>query len=183
MLLLMVVVARRFVRRSRKVVRCITLMVHHIQAAHSDGARRSVRSSGMREARSLLPVHTGCTPGAVGASIYAQTHTMAMPSDNEPPAAPPTPRATEWIGTLCDKVYPKKKKLEEKNISDRSSGASDGVLIAFSRLSVFFGGELYLDRAGALYARPPGKGLQERWCSTRHRRQPPIWACVAGSHS
>lgn len=87
LLLLMVVVARRFVRRSRKVVRCITLMVHHIQAAHSDGAQRSVRSSRMREARLLLRVHTGCTPGAVGASIYAQTHTMAMPSDNAPPAA------------------------------------------------------------------------------------------------
>lgn len=86
LLLLMVVVARRFVRRSREVVRSITLVVHHIQAAHSDGAQ-SVRSSRRREARSLLRVHTGCTPGAVGASIYAQTHTMAMPSDNAPPAA------------------------------------------------------------------------------------------------
>lgn len=44
LLLLMVVVAGRFVRRSRKVVRSITLVVHHIQAAHSDEARCSVRS-------------------------------------------------------------------------------------------------------------------------------------------
>lgn len=87
LLLMMVVVTRRLVRRSRKVVRSITLVVHHIQAAHSDKAQCSVRSSRRREERSLLRVHTGCTPGTVGASIYAQTHTMAMPSDNAPPAA------------------------------------------------------------------------------------------------
>lgn len=39
LLLMMVVVARRLVRRSGKVVRSITLVVHHIQAAHSDEAR------------------------------------------------------------------------------------------------------------------------------------------------
>lgn len=86
LLLLMVVVAGRFVSRSRKVVRSITLVVHHIQAAHSDQARCSARSSRRREALSPLRAHTGRTPGAVGASIYAQTHTMAIPPDNAPPA-------------------------------------------------------------------------------------------------
>lgn len=120
LLLLMVVVARRLVRRSRKVVSSITLVVHHIQAAHSDEAQSSVRSSLRREARSLLPVHTGCTPGAVGASIYAPTHTMAMPSDNAPPAArcaADTPgHKTDGNGIKCIL------KMVGKNIFDRSSG-------------------------------------------------------------
>lgn len=120
LLLLMVVVARRLVRRSRKVVRSITLVVHHIQAAHSDEAQCSVRSSRRRDARSLLRVHTGCTPGAVGASIYAQTHTMAMPSDNAPPAAH---CAADTPGHKMDRnVIKCILKTEEKNISDRSSG-------------------------------------------------------------
>lgn len=120
LLLLMVVVARRLVRRSRKVVRAITLVVHHIQAAHSDEAQCSVRSSRRRDARSLLRVHTGCTPRAVGASIYAQTHTMAMPSDKAPPAAH---CAADTPGHKMDRnVIKCILKMEEKNISDRSSG-------------------------------------------------------------
>lgn len=90
--------------------------------------------------------------------------------------------------------------MKKTNTSDRSSGASDGVLIAFSRLTVFFGEELYLDRAGALYARPPGKGLHGAvefnkaptpaanlgWChwfsfiKAMYARLPSV--CVCGSH-
>lgn len=121
LLLLVVVVARRLVRRSRKVVRSIILVVHHIQAAHSGEAQCSVRSSRRREAGSLLRVHTGCTPGAVGASIYAQTHTMAMPSDNAPPAAH---CATDTPGHKMDRnVIKCILKMKRINISDRSSGS------------------------------------------------------------
>lgn len=158
LMLMMVVVTRRSVRCSRKVVRSITLVVHHIQAAHSDEAQFSVRSSRRRQPRSLLRFHRGCTPGAVGASIYAQTHTMAMPSDNAPPAAH---CAADTPGYKMDRnVIKCILKMEETNISDRSSGRfwlrTDCVQPPDS---VFFGGELYLERAGALYARPPGKGL------------------------
>lgn len=45
-------------------------------------------------------------------------------------------------------------------MSDRSSGRFRRSTDCFQPSdSVFFGGELYLERAGALYARPPGKGL------------------------
>lgn len=113
----MVVVARRLVRRSRKVVRSITLVVHHIQAAHSDEVFSKIQSE---EARSLPRAHTGCTPGASGASIYAQTHTMAMPSDNAPPAAH---CAADTPGHKRDRnVIKSILKMVRKNIFDRSSG-------------------------------------------------------------
>lgn len=43
LLLVMVVVVRRLVRRCREVVRSIALVVHHIQATHSDGPERLMR--------------------------------------------------------------------------------------------------------------------------------------------
>lgn len=94
----MVVIVRRLVRCCREVVRSIALVVHHIQATHSDGPERLIRGeSRRRETRTKQPkgdsplrLQTCCILRAIVASIYAQTHTMAMSSslhtDNAPPA-------------------------------------------------------------------------------------------------
>lgn len=92
----MVVIVRCLVRCRREVVRSIALMVHHIQATHSDAEERLGKASRKRERVSerkreretrarnrgrLSPrLQTGCILQLIDASIYDQTHTMAMPS-------------------------------------------------------------------------------------------------------
>jgi len=111
LLLVMLVIVRRLVCRCREVVRSIALVVHHIQATHSGGPERLLRRE-ERDAHnsaagsSLLRLQTGCIPRAIGASIYAWTHTMAMSSslhtDNAHPAArsTSTTRGHKWIKTI-----------------------------------------------------------------------------------
>lgn len=101
--MMVVVVVGRLVRRCREVVRSIALVVHHIQATHSDGAERlrkvekvvggDARTQHSR-GRLSLGLQTGCILRAIGASIYAQTHTIAMSSSLHTDNAPPAVRST-----------------------------------------------------------------------------------------
>lgn len=108
LLLVMVVIVRRLVRRCGEVVRSIALVVHHIHATHSDGAERlngTRKESEERNAHNtaegdspLLRLQTGCILRAIGASIYARTHTMAMPSSLHTHNTPPAVRSTSTTG-------------------------------------------------------------------------------------
>lgn len=172
----MVVVVRRLVRRCREVVRSIALVVHHIQATHSDGTERSVRQRQSEERSAhntatpetsdgLYPLSHRCLhicPNAYNGHVvqfaYRQCASRCALDQHHPG---PRNGSKRYVTHCILKMEKKKKKKKQKNSSLTSfQTASDWVRISFpSSHSFFFGGELYLDRAGAIYSRPPGKGL------------------------
>lgn len=175
----MVVIVRRLVRCCREVVRSIALVVHHIQATHSDGPERLIRRRKSEERNAhktaegrlstetsdvLYPPGHRCLhicPNAYNGHVvqfaYRQCASRCALHQHHP--GPQNGSKRYETNTL----YPKKEEEEKKNSSLTSfQTASDWVSIPFPPSPSFcFGGELYLERAGAVYSRPPGKGAVE----------------------
>lgn len=145
--------------------------------------------------RLLMRLQTGCILRAVGASIYAQTHTIAMSSSLHTDNAPPAARSTSTTrGHKMDQkryetntLYPKGEERKKKKNSSLASfqSACDWVSVYLPPSHSFcFGGELYLERAGAVYSRPPGKGLHGPGELSKAVK-PRVWGSIptGGSHS
>lgn len=118
LLVVMVVVVRRLVRRCREVVRSIALVVHHIQATHSDGTRarglwwetvggeKRARHGHSRGFRRALPSQPSVPP-YMPKRIQWPCRPVCMRTMRLPLRAPPAPPgATKWFKTICDKLYP-----------------------------------------------------------------------------
>lgn len=159
LLLVMVVAVRRLVRRRREVVRSIALMVHHIQATHSDGEgrrrnanartpwdfRRAVSSKSSVPPYITKHVQWPCRPVCI--------HTMRLLL-RAPPAPPGATKCFQTDETQTQQ--PKKKLFPEKFLGRFWLGEHSFPLSLF----LFWRGvTVYLERAAAVYARPPGKGL------------------------
>lgn len=178
LLVVMVVIIGRLVRSCWEVVRSIALVVHHIQATHSDGAellmwrregrRRETAHNTTEGDSSLLWVQTCCIlwihrclhicPNAYNSHVVQFAYRQCALLLCAPPAPP---GATKWIKNGMRQTHCILKKKKKKNSSLTSfQTSSDWLSYPFPpSLSFCFGGELYLERAGAIYSRPPGKGL------------------------
>lgn len=170
LLLVIWVIVRRLVRRCREVVRSIALMVHHIQATHSDGPKRlRTRESEERNAHKTAEGDSPWDFRRAGSSepsvplympkrIQWPCRPVCIQTMRLPLCAPPAPTgATKSSKTLWHKHCMRKKTPHWQVFRP--------LLIGWAFLSPFslffcFGRELYLERAGAIYARPLGKGLQ-----------------------
>lgn len=132
----MVVVVRRLVRRCREVVRSIALVVHHIQATHSDGTERSVRQR-QSEGRSahntatpetsdgLYPLSHRCLhicPNAYNGHVvqfaYRQCASRCALDQHHPG---PRNGSKRYVTHCILKMEKKKKKQNKKLVSDRFS--------------------------------------------------------------
>lgn len=136
----MVVVVCRLVSRCREVVRSIALVVHHIQATHSDGAERSERQrkSEERSAQStatpetsdgLYAVSHRCLhicPNAYNGHVvqfaYRQCASRCALHQHHP-----GPR--RWIKTIRDKLYPKNGQKKNSSLTSFQT-ASDWMRIS-----------------------------------------------------
>lgn len=188
LLLLVVVVVGRLVRRCcGQVVRSIALVVHHIQATHSDrGAGRRWRSEEERRAHSHTHTHTDRYARLCSGTARLWHFRRAVSS--APPLPPYKPRRAQWPCRptmrvqLCapqqhhpgphrgskrrhreregetNTLYPKEEGKKKEKTKLLSDKFSERFWLGESS-SLCFGGELYLEKGlGPFTHAHPGEG-------------------------
>lgn len=163
LLLLLLVVVRRLVSRCGEVVRSIALVVHHIQTTHSDGPELLVGRETRWDLRRAVSPELSVPP-YMPERIQWPCRPVCVQTMRVPLRAPPAPPGAT-NGSKRYKTHSVKKKKETLIRQPLIGWVIPSLLLR----SFPFGEELYLERAGAIYSRPPRmSACMAQWSYARH---------------